>query len=371
MYAAPFFELVKAGLWNRQAHLAAFAPVDFHAVYSLACQQQVVGLVAEGLGRVADAKIEMDLLTPFLGDTAKLEQRNRAMNSFIAQLFSLFRHNGVNAVLVKGQGIAQCYRQPLWRACGDIDLLLSPADYQRAKKNLSSKADSIVEEDARRMHVGLVMGPWIVELHGTLNQKFLPRVNAMLAALQRQVMEQNGTRLWNDNGIPVPLPSADTDIIFIFSHILEHFFEHGIGLRQLCDWCRLLHTHGSAISRQLLGERLRAMGLMSEWQAFAAFAVLHLDMPEEEMPFYSDSPKWRRKAGRIRAYVLRYGNFGHNVDWSYLAEAPFLKRKLRSFANTFSESLRQFLIFPVDTIPVWLRRTAEALRKVANKERDL
>ena len=82
----------------------------------------------------------------------------------------------------------------------------------------------------------------------------------------------------------------NNDILLIFTHFLKHFYKGGIGLRQICDWCRLLWTYRDSIDVALLEQRLRKMGLMSEWKAFAALAVEYLGMPAES-PIYDSSKR--------------------------------------------------------------------------------
>ena len=55
----------------------------------------------------------------------QIEKQNSAMNSFIGVLVEKMRKEGIYTLLIKGQGVAQCYEKPLWRSCGDIDLYLS------------------------------------------------------------------------------------------------------------------------------------------------------------------------------------------------------------------------------------------------------
>ena len=38
------------------------------------------------------------------------------MNAYVAELIKKLSENDIHAILVKGQGIAQCYEKPLWRS---------------------------------------------------------------------------------------------------------------------------------------------------------------------------------------------------------------------------------------------------------------
>ena len=144
----------------------------------------------------------------------------------------------------------------------------------------------------------------------------------------------------------------DSDGIFIFTHILKHFFNGGIGLRQICDWRRLLWTYKDSMNCRLLESRIRMMGLMTEWKTFAFLAVNTLGMPEQAMPFYSSKTRWKRKADQLMTVILKTGNFGHNVDRSYINEAGLAKRKLITACRGTVHSFSLVTIFPKDTITI-------------------
>jgi hypothetical protein len=163
------------------------------------------------------------------------------------------------------------------------------------------------------------------------------------------------------------LPSANGDVIFVFTHILQHFFRGGIGLRQICDWCRLLWTYKDSLNHGLLESRIRKAGIMSEWKAFAAFAVDYLGMPVEAMPMYSSDKKWSRKAEKICSYVMDVGNFGHNRDMSYKSQSPFFNRMVISLKYRTSDFAKQVMIFPLDAVRAYLYIWGTGLRVVAKK----
>lgn len=52
-----FFELLRAGLWEKDARLSQYKNIDYSAVMRLAEVQSVVGLVAAGLEHVMDVKV--------------------------------------------------------------------------------------------------------------------------------------------------------------------------------------------------------------------------------------------------------------------------------------------------------------------------
>ena len=346
-----FFELVQAGLWGEgNPDIWIDGTPDWNNIYRLAHEQSVLGLVLAGL-ELSKVKPSKDVLLQWIGDVQVIEQRNKAMNKFVAELIERLRKAEIYAILVKGQGIAQCYEKPLWRSSGDVDLLLSEDNYKKAKALLIPLADSVEQEFVFLKHLGMRISGWEVELHGSQRPRLSKRIDRNVDEVQRDVFYDGKVRSWMNGNTSVFLPAPDEDVIFVFTHILHHYYQEGIGLRQICDWCRLLWTFRSSIDVALLDERLRKMGLISEWKSFAAYAVDYLGMPMETMPLYSSAKKWAKKAKRINEYVMEVGNFGHNRSQKKMES--FVLRKAVSLWRRTKDCLRHFLVFPKNSPRIW------------------
>lgn len=341
-----FLALVRAGLWEKEVQLLPYGDIVFSEICRLAQEQAVVGLVAAGLEKVTDVTVPQAIALTMAGDVLQLEQRNLAMNAFIAKLIEDLRRADVYALLVKGQGVAQCYERPLWRACGDVDLLLNKENYDKAKAYLTKIASEVEEEEKKKLHLGMTIEGWIVELHGTLFTEFSRRLNKVIADVQTSIFKGGEVRSWDNGNTTVFLPSPDNDVALVFSHILEHFFIEGVGLRQVCDWCRLLYTYKDSLNYGLLESRSREAGIMNEWKAFASLAVDTLGMPVEAMPFYDS--RFKVKGSRILNLVLETGNFGHKKDLSYRTRYKGVRYKMVSLWRRLCDFVRFTFIFPLD-----------------------
>lgn len=359
-----FFALVGAGLWEKDVQLSSYGDIDFKEVYRLAEEQSVVGLVAAGIEHIVDIKIPKEDALQFVGQSLQLERQNTAMNHFIEVIVDKMRADGIYTLLVKGQGIAQCYQRPLWRSCGDVDLLLSEENYRKAESFLRPLASRVEEENITTRHIAMTIDAWEVELHGSLRGDLWPRLDKGVNAAQDAVFCEGKVRSWMNGKTQVFLPGANEDLVFVFSHILQHFFKEGIGLRQICDWCRLLWANKDMIDSTLLSKRLRAMGVMTEWKAFGAVAVSYLGMPAEAMPFYSENVQWKKKADKINRFVLETGNFGHNRDLGYHKDYTYIKKKAVSFKRHNRDAIRYFLMFPKDSIILWFKMIKEGVSYV-------
>lgn len=356
-----FLALLRAGLWEKEVQLLPFGKIDYGCILQLAEEQSVVGLVAAGIEHVSDTKpVKKDVLQ-FIGRTVQLEQRNSAMNYFIGVMTDKMREKGITTVLMKGQGVAQSYERPLWRANGDVDFLTDASNYQKAKDFLTPLAVSVDKEEPYNKHLGMTIDPWVVELHGTLRSLLWKKAEQTVDAVQQDVFEKGKVRTWQNGGTVILLPGVNEDAFYIFMHFVAHFFKGGIGLRQICDWCRLLWTYRSQLDLSVVEARLRQSGLMSEWKAFGTLAIEYLGMPAEAMPFYSSDNRWRRKATRIMDFILETGNFGHNRDASYYHERGFLVRKAISFWRYTCDSVKHFFIFPWDSVKVWWNRVFQSV----------
>lgn len=365
---------MRSGLWeDASLLLTAYGlldsadKIDWGKILDLAEEQSVVGLLAAGIEVVKGAWLKLHgahlvpkpMALQFIGRTVLLEQRNQAMNYFIGGLVEKMREAGIYTMLVKGQGVAQCYERPLWRSCGDVDLFLSEEDYANAKVFLSSLASSVKEEFVREKHLSMTIDGWTVELHGHLYSGLSPRVDGELRTLQHETFESKGTpdkthyvRIWKNGSTDIPLLSAENDAFYVFVHILQHFYKGGIGLRQICDWCRLLYTYRESLNVGLLESCIMQAGLMREWKAFGAFAVNYLGMPIEAMPFLNmdECANLEKKADRICRFIIKVGNFGHNRDTSYYGKYPFVVRKAISAWRRTKDIFHHIMIFPLDSL---------------------
>lgn len=367
-----FFSLLRAGLWadagTADSRMHGFAePVDWDKVYQLAEEQSVLGVLLAGIEH-SEVKPPQEVLLQIIGEVQIIEQENKAMNHFIAEMVERLRNNDIYALLLKGQGIAQCYARPLWRSSGDVDLFLNDSSYTVAKKLLLPIASSIEPEEIKGKHLGMTIDSWVVELHGTLHCGISRRINKVLDELQHDVFYGGSARSWFNGKTHVFLPGADIDAIYVFTHFLNHFYKGGLGVRQVCDWCRLLWTYRESLNHEVLESRIRKAGLMSEWKAFGAFAVEYLGMPPRAIPLYSSDAKWKRKADKISAFILDVGNMGHNRDMSYFGKYPYFIRKACSLGRRCSDLICHARIFPLDSLRFFPRIMFVGFRSALRRE---
>ena len=363
-----FFELLKAGLWEKEVGLSRYGDINFQEIYRLAQEQSIVGLVATGLDQVTDMKVPQTIKLTIVGEVLQLEQRNKAMNAYVADLVTKMRKEEIYTLLVKGQGVAQCYDKPLWRACGDVDFFLSEDNYEKAKSLLKPMASEVETELKEANHLGMTIDGWVVELHGSLRMGLPKRINRELDEIQNDTFYNGNIRSWNNGGTPIFMLSMENDIVYVFIHFYNHFYKEGVGLRQICDWCRLMWTYKESLNYELLEQRIKRAGLVSEWKAFYNLASRYLGMPDFGSGLTVHDSRYDKKADRIMEFILKSGNMGHNRDMSHFSKYPYLIRKCVSMSRRISDLINHARIFPLDSLRFFPRIMFNGVRSAIRGE---
>ena len=361
-----------SGLWERpccsegdSGISATKDNVDWDAVFALARNQAISGLLAAGLeslhnaaGSIAEISVEQK--KALARHIASVERLNTRMDGFLEKLYAYLLKEGLTPVLLKGQGLAQCYQKPLHRESGDIDLLFNGDEYNRAKKLLAPRAQKVYAEDTQDRHLLMVINGLLLELHGSLHTHLTAKTDAVLDSVQEEMYRDHLFRTCTLKSAPsVPsgvsvgevateilLPEPTRDVLYVFCHILQHLFNLGIGLKQVCDLARLLYSYRENLDVPYLESRLREMGYLRNWKVLAAFLKEYLGTSPEYIPFYDSSRCYMRKARRLLEYILYTGNMGKNRDVSYRKNSPYLVRKMKSMGMILKNAVRLGRIFP-------------------------
>ena len=361
----PFGELLRAALWNRQADASLFSShTDWEAILLLARQQTVTGLVGEATMKLpADLQPPTAICTKMRSVVTTNIRMHSLLNRTLAESVRLFTANNIPTVLFKGQGVALNYPEPTLRMCGDIDLYVGAALYDKAR----AIADTWGEKDEQGMesekHFHFKHGHVTVELHRIAETLPSPWRNARFRKWTHKHLHDGALRRVMIGGTEVSLPPVQFDVLYIFNHLWHHFSEGGgIGLRQLCDWARYLHTFHKEIDRAALKRDLQAFGLWKVWQTVGYITVHTLGLPMEEFPFYTS--RYARQAEKVLAMIQSEGNFGFHDASRTERPAGYMAGKMHTFRRMHIRFGRLMFISPKDTVSAWGRYIYVGVRQV-------
>lgn len=307
MIVQQLFNLVKSALWQTAADASLFAAqTDWQAIYQLARKQTVASIAFDGMLTLPpNLQPPRPLLLQWSNSLMLCEANNHLLNQRIETLFKHYQEARLKPLLLKGQGVAQCYPRPEHRQPGDIDVYIGREDYERSNLLLTQLGGEIEQESAKHAH-----GHWegvTVENHFLLTQFASPAANRFLKREILPLLPGNRTVSIEGNNIPV-LP-LEVDVFFVFVHLALHFLSGGIGLRQLCDWTCLLHTHANKMDEAEVVRMLQGVGLFNAAKAVGAIVVNELGLPQDELPFYISKADKQRGEWLLKD-IIQGGNFG-------------------------------------------------------------
>lgn len=297
-----FFELLKAGLWvDYTPNVAVFSDsVDWSLIFKLAKEQTVAGVMWDGL-----QKLPNELFPPksikmsWIALVMTIEKMNKHHNEVIVELMNLYKENGIDAALMKGQSMAANYPNTLHRTCGDIDIYVGKDGYGKVE---GAVADLNVEWSSESSkHRNFKYKGITVENHRLFMDEHSTSDRALLKTLVDKWYPNNAS-FFSISGESIMIPPADFNVMFIFSHLYHHYLTSGVGLRQLCDWVLLMYKY----EKELPNMKSKRSG----WEVFGYIAVNSLGLPKEKFPDYTE--KVKRRARYADKLIFEYGNFGKN-----------------------------------------------------------
>lgn len=280
--------------------------------------------------------------------TLTMERHNERINALLPRLIKQLEKNGVRCWMLKGQGLAHHYPNPLHRQSGDIDLLVEKKNFSKAMNVLKSMPHRQEETLLHLLHYATNIEGIEVELHGSLNTTMNSAVNRHFKDWLNEVLFHADSVTYKVNGVDIPIPSANFNAVYVFIHLFRHYLFGGIGFRQICDWMCMLVACRNEIDRKELQLTLERFHLMKAWQMFGCMAVKLLGMPEEAMPFYDG--QYDTAADNILRNIFRNGNFGRSNKELNIRPNNYMQRKIHSLYYKTKDKLRHFSLFPEETI---------------------
>ena len=283
-----FFELVRAGLWGTAADPAVFsAETNWTNLYGHGRRQAMLGILLDGIRSLPEAlRPGRALYLQWCASVLQIEEQNKKINHEIGKLYTLLRSQGVNPILLKGQGAARNYPAPLHRQCGDIDLYIGKARFEQVNRLL--RQDGVETHEASVKHSHFEWNGVIVENHRILAKMRAPGANRILQHKIAAWHESGMAESFNLDGCEVNVPPAAFDVLFLLQHAVNHLMTSGIGVRQICDWACLLHGRKKAIRQENVAEDLRRLGLDKAARIIGAFAVRYMGLPADDLPLPFD-----------------------------------------------------------------------------------
>ena len=237
------FDFLKYCLGEKDNMSNVVADIDWQQLYSFASKQALLGLCFDGIERLGEDypeelkqnPIGRELLMTWMGKAQQIRRQNMKVNAVAGKLFSMLREDGLRCCVLKGQGNALMYPNPYSRTPGDIDVWID-ASRERIMEYAQKKFE--LGDDIRLQHLETSLDGVLVELH------FFPcSMNNPIyhARLQKWFKRNADLQCSNVVGLPdgagdVAVPTTAFNVVYQLTHLYHHFFDEGIGMRQIIDY---------------------------------------------------------------------------------------------------------------------------------------
>ena len=117
-----FFELIQVSVGRRDGFSRVPSPEEWAGLMDESRRQTLTGVLFGGIERLpAHQRPPRKLLLQWYAQAGRIRAVNLCLNMEVVRIMALVRAEGMEAVLLKGQGVATYYPEPLWRIPGDID----------------------------------------------------------------------------------------------------------------------------------------------------------------------------------------------------------------------------------------------------------
>ena len=310
---------------------------EWFLLYSLATKVSMVGVAYAGVCKLPkDRQPPLELVFEWASEAEAIRGHNRKVNAEAARLTELFASQGRRSAILKGAANARLYSDPFIRQCGDIDIwvdggresvitLLQKLNLMDSSNLQSKSGKKTYEEryaDAKRklavsehhVHLKQAAAAVPIEVH------FKPSSGNINYFTNKRLMPFLERAIENVELVPEGfyVPSLKFALAMQFSHIQRHFFQSGIGFKQVLDYYVLLQN-ATEDDRADFARNLKRFGF---WRLAGAlmWVLGHVLGLERERML---CPPNERLGRRMLKFILNGGNFGFHS--SFRSKSVFVR----------------------------------------------
>lgn len=309
------FAFMRYCLGKKENMSKVVAGMNWQELYSFASKQAILGLCFDGIERLGKENpeelrlnpVERKLLMGWMSKAQQIHRQNMKVNIVASKLYSMLRGDGLRCCILKGQGNALMYPNPYSRTPGDIDVWID-ASRERIMEYTQKKFE--LGDDIRLQHLETSLDGVPVELHFFPCSMNNPIYHARLQKWFRRNADLQCSHIVRlpDRAGDIAIPTTAFNVIYQLTHLYHHFFDEGIGMRQIIDYYYVVNNDELLVIRDTLQRELKHLGL---WKfAGAVMYVLHeaLGLSEEKMI----APMDEKRGELLLAEILEGGNFGRH-----------------------------------------------------------
>lgn len=296
-----FQELILISLGKRDGFSRRLTDKDWTSIYMEAQRQSLAGVLLTGVEKViASGENKPKFLIQWIAQTLTLENRNRQFDARCKDITDIFNGIGLRSCVLKGQGVAMLYPNPLRRQSGDIDLWVegNRGDIYKTLKARWKVGETVIH------HADVeIFKDTPTEIHFIPSFTYSPFLYRKYKKFFKRCADRQFANY--DKTVGFAYPTPEFNAVYSLMHIFHHVLHEGIGLRQLLDYYYILKSLDKEQRLQVF-EEMRHLGLAK---------FVEVVMYVEQRMFGLESEFWlcqpnERLGKHLLAEIELAGNFG-------------------------------------------------------------
>ena len=321
-----FFQLVRYAL-DEYSQPPLVEADEWELIIEMAKKQSILGVAFESVQRMGqNSTIPRQLKMNWFFRVNKIKNRNMLLNQHSAELVAMFRQDGLDCCVLKGQGNAMMYPDPFVRTSGDIDLQVKGGRervVQYVKKRFPHTKTAYQHVDYP------IFNKVSVEVHYLPVYMNNPVYNRRL----KKWFDDHSHDMYDHevclpDGVQIPVPTLEFNIVFQMAHLMHHFLDEGIGLRHMIDYYYLLKkVYQEKAPLNGIVEELDRLGLRKFAGAVMYIMKEILGLEEE----FLIVPVDKNRGKTLLKEIVRGGNFG---KYSGLTEHSLATKHFMKYYRT-------------------------------------
>lgn len=304
--------------------------IDFKELFKESKNQTVSSLVFSTL--------EKDKVPQKIYDTWELKfNMDLLVNSRVSYghslVHKLLSSDGIDYVILKGCVSASYYESYMLRNLGDVDFLVRPCDFEKAKRILAENGFTYVENN-HEYEVEFDKDGVVYELHKRINGIPQNKIGSKIEKLFDDIFDR--AQLESSEFATYMSPSVFHHGLIMLLHDARHMITGGIGLRHLCDWAVFVDSVSDF--EATFKEKLESVGLWNFAIILTQLSITYLGCPEKEWAKNKDA----QLLEALKDDIFAGGNFGKK-DLKRADQAKFITSR-RDGAVTDKNNFSQAVI---------------------------
>lgn len=351
-----FCKLLQLALGQARDFSFSLNEKEWRSLLYMAMEQAMLGVTYQGILKLPkEVQPPRAVAIQWSAAAETIRGSNQLMNQEAARYTKLFEERGVRGVILKGQANARLYPDPFSRQTGDIDLWL-PGGFDKLVQLLNN-LNFITNQTILNRNSHQIAFHNKNDIDVEIHHKFAVDVPYRSKEFHELLITEIKSFEMTPEGFYVP--SIRFALLMQLSHLKQHIYEGGVGLRHFTDYFILL-THSSIADREYIKPYITRFGLERVGGAVMWVLEKVFNLSKEYMLCTPDI----RRGRYLYSLTMVGGNFGRH--------APQRKKETSVFKRWLNDrlyALRWMRYDPIDALSSEIRYWKDTLSLIPERIR--